>query len=294
LLLMSHARRSVTLLSLVALSNALLVQPLQLQPHGVLQRHAGARTADVCMMGRKFENNKLKMAKTALAYAKKASYIGKKVVVAVKAGGDDPTSNLQLAKVLSEANSLNVPKDVIARNIKKAMDPVTADYKELTYEAYGVGGVGMIINCLSDNNNRATADVAMIVKKGGCNMASSGSVIFNFARKGRLTLTKELDEDTLLELAIEGGVEGDVTLEEPDPDGRNDGEEVKCVVLTESGELGVVQSALQEAGYDCSGELVHVPTTLIECSEEDSEINYAAIDKLEELDDVTNVEHNMA
>ncbi|KAL3893635.1 MAG: hypothetical protein SGPRY_014094, partial [Prymnesium sp.] len=217
-------------------------------------------------MGRKFENNKLKMAKTALAYAKKvlptwqtsASYIGKKVVVAVKAGGDDPSSNLQLAKVLSEANSLNVPKDVIQRNIKKAMDPVTADYKELTYEAYGIGGVGMIINCLSDNNNRATADVNMIVKKAGCTIASSGeqepsrvgffsqheelrSVIFNFARKGRLALFKEIDEDTLLELCIEADVDGDVSIEEPDPDGRNDEETVKCVVLTEPNELGAVQ-----------------------------------------------------
>lgn len=234
-------------------------------------------------------------------------------------------------KVLSEANSLNVPKDVIQRNIKKAMDPVTADYKELTYEAYGtyksagrrvcdlrahevlcprpwraccagVGGVGMIINCLSDNNNRATADVNMIVKKAGCTIASSGeqgpsrggsfsqheelrdqrhctskrlynhnltwrtvagSVIFNFARKGRLTLFKEIDEDTLLELCIEADVDGDVSIEvyftqmiphiyfinqripcllqEPDPDGRNDEETVKCVVLTEPNELGAVQ-----------------------------------------------------
>jgi len=245
-------------------------------------------------MGRKFENNKLKMAKTALAYAKKASYIGKKVVVAVKAGGDDPSSNLQLAKVLTEANSLNVPKDVIARNIKKAMDPVTADYKELTYEAYGVGGVGMIINCLSDNNNRATADVNMIVKKGGCTVASSGSVIFNFARKGRLALLKEIDEEALIDIAIEGGLDGDVELQEPDPDGRGDAEEVKCVVVTDAAELGAMQGALQDAGYECSGMLVHVPNALIECSEADAEINYAAIDKLEELDDVTNVEHNMA
>ena len=119
---------------LLAICDALLVQPLQ--PQRVAPRTA-QRAGDACMMGRKFENNKLKMAKTALAYAKKASYVGKKVVVAVKAGGDDPSTNLQLAKVLSEANSMNVPKDVIARNIKKAMDPVTADYKELTYEAYG-------------------------------------------------------------------------------------------------------------------------------------------------------------
>eukprot|EP00966_Prymnesium_polylepis_P124376 2876365-Prymnesium_polylepis.1 len=81
---------------LLAVCNALLVQPLQ-QPPRVAPRTA-PRAGDARMMGRKFENNKLKMAKTALAYAKKASYIGKKVVVAVKAGGDDPSTNLQLAK----------------------------------------------------------------------------------------------------------------------------------------------------------------------------------------------------
>ena len=73
-----------------------------------------ARSQQIVMMGRKFENNKMKMAKTALAYAKKASYIGKQVVIAVKSGGDDPDSNLQLAAVMREANALNVPKDVRA------------------------------------------------------------------------------------------------------------------------------------------------------------------------------------
>lgn len=245
-------------------------------------------------MGRKFENNKLKMAKTALAYAKKASYIGKKVVIAVKASGDDPTSNLALAAVLREANSMNVPKDVVERNIKKAMDPVTADYKELTYEAYGFGGVGLIINCLSDNNNRATADVNMIVNKAGCKAASTGSVAFNFVRKGRLTVKSEISEDELLELAIEAGCEGDVSIEEPDQDGRNDPEDTKCVVLTEATELGAVQAAMADAGFDVSGMLVNVPMATVECSTEDEEANFAAIDRLEELDDVTNVEHNMA
>jgi len=69
-----------------------------------------------------------------------------------------------------------------------------------------------------------------------------GSVIFNFSRKGRLALLKEIDEETLLELAIEAGVDGDVSIEEPDPDGRNDGEEVKSIVLTEASELGAVQA----------------------------------------------------
>ena len=105
-----------------------------------------------------------------------ASYIGKKVVIAVKAGGDDPDVNAALAAAMREANALNVPKDVIERNVKKAMDPTTAAAKELTYEAYGVGGVGLIINVLSDNTNRANADVNMIVNKNGCKIASSGSV----------------------------------------------------------------------------------------------------------------------
>ena len=132
------------------------------------------------------------MAKTNAAYSKKAAFIGKKVVIAVKSGGDDPSTNLALAAIMREANALNVPKDVIDRNIKKAMDPVTADYKEMTYEAYGAGGVGLIINCLSDNSNRVTADVTSTVNKAGLKMASSGSVLFNFNRKGRLALQKEL------------------------------------------------------------------------------------------------------
>ena len=253
-----------------------------------------AAAANVVMMGRKFENNKLKMAKTALAYAKKASYIGKKVVVAVKAGGDDPSINRALAQVLAEANALNVPKDVVNKNIKRAMDTDTADFKELTYEAYGHGGVGLIINCLSDNNNRAVEQVNTAIKKENCKVAASGSVAFNFARKGRLALRSKLDEEQLLELAIEAGCEGDVTIEAPDPDGRNDDENVQSVVLTEPTELGLVQGALQEAGLECSGLLVNVPLTFAECSDEDEELNYKLIDRLDELDDVSFVEHNMA
>merc|ERR1719476_408367 len=111
------------------------------------------------MMGRKFENNKLKMAKTALAYAKKASYIGRKVVQAVKAGGDDPSINRALAAVMAEANALNVPKTVVETNVKRAMDKDTSDYKEYVYEAYGHGGVGFIVTCLSDNAKRSVEHV---------------------------------------------------------------------------------------------------------------------------------------
>ena len=250
--------------------------------------------ASTIIMGRKFENNKLKMAKTALAYAKKASYIGKKVVIAVKSGGDDPSINRQLAAVMSEANALNVPKDVVQKNIKRAMDTDTANYDELTYEAYGHGGVGLIINVLSDNKNRAVEMVSTAVKKENGKVAASGSVLFNFERKGRLAINTELDEEALLELAIEAECDGDVQLEGPDVDGRGDAEEVACVALTEATELGKMQAALQAAEYACSGALVYVPMTTVECSEEDEELNYKLIDRLEEIDDVASVEHNMA
>jgi len=245
-------------------------------------------------MSRKFENAKQKMAKTQAAYAKKAAYIGKQVVIAVKAGGADPDVNRALASVIREANALDVGKDVVERNVKRALEPDTSDYKELTYEAYGFGGVGFIINVLSDNNNRATADVNNAVNKAGCKPASPGSVSFNFEKKGRLCLNTEIDEDELLEIAIEAGCEGDVSLEAPDPDGRNDPESVKCVILTQATELGAVQAGLQAKGIECSGSLVHVPMATVEVGEQDEEANFKCIDRLEELDDVTSVEHNMA
>jgi len=273
---------------------AAALQPQQLARPVGLDNAATAWRAPPVVMGRKFENNKLKMAKTALAYAKKASMIGKKVVMAVKAGGDDPAINRQLAAVMREANSLDVGKDVVDRNIKRALDSSTADFKELTYEAYGFGGVGLIINVLTDNNNRANSEVGTVVKKAGCKIASSGSVAFNFERKGRLAVNSELDEEELLDLAIEAGCEGDVALEAPDPEGRGDDAKVKAVVITEPTELGMLQEALQGAGNECSGALIQVPMATVDCGEEDEEMNFNVIDKLEELDDVATVEHNMA
>jgi len=250
------------------------------------------------MMGRKFENNKLKMAKTALAYAKKASYIGKKVVQAVKAGGSDPTINRQLAAVMNEANALNVPKDVVKKNVQRAEDPDTSDYKELVYEAYAHGGVGLIITCLSDNNNRAAEMVQTACKREACKTAAQGSVAFKFAKVGRLSLRKPIDEDELLELAIEAGCDGDVSIEPAEDDGDGDGGGggggVACVVQTDPGEVGVLQAALQAAGYEVSSELAMVPLATVECSAEDVERNYQAIDRLEEIDDVASVAHNMA
>ena len=148
--------------------------------------------------------------------------------MAVKAGGDDPSINRQLAAVMSEGERIHelaaapsfacvLPhlhecpfahgavhrgsqcaqraKGRDHENIKRATDTNTANYDELTYEAYGHGGVGIIINCLSDNKNRAVEMVNTAIKKENCKIAASGSVAFNFERKGRLTINKELSED---------------------------------------------------------------------------------------------------
>ena len=182
------------------------------------RRHSAKR---VVMMGRKFENNKVKMAKTAAANAKKSSYIGKKIKVAVKAGGPDPDANRALGLIIKEAQALNVKRDIVDRNIKAASsDKDGADFKELTYELYGHGGVGFVINALSDNSNRAYTDVGTVAKKANLKLAESGSVLHNFEKKGRLAVNSALDEDDLIELALENDVD-DVEAGEPDPeDGR--------------------------------------------------------------------------
>ena len=256
---------------------------------------ARAAPATVTMMGRKFENNKLKMAKTAAAYTKKASLIGKKIKVAVRAGGPDPDSNRALGLIIKEAQALNVKREIVDRNIKAASEGKDgADFKELTYELYLHGGAGVVINALSDNNNRAFSDVGTVVKKANLKLAESGSVLHNFLKKGRITVNADLDEDAAIELALEADVD-EVEVVAPDADMRSDGEEVKSVVLVEPGDLGAMQSALSDAGYACVGNLVHEPIagTLVECGEDDLEKNLLVLDKLAEVDDVDTVEHNI-
>mmetsp|Transcript_6127 Transcript_6127/g.18864 ORF Transcript_6127/g.18864 Transcript_6127/m.18864 type:complete len:324 (+) Transcript_6127:76-1047(+) len=312
----------------------LLGASVALVPRSTLPRLRARRqrAAATTMMGRKFENNKVKMAKTAAAYTKKASYIGKKIKVAVKAGGPDPDSNRALGLVIKEAQALNVKREIADRNIKAASsDKDSADFKELTYELYGHGGVGFVINALSDNNNRAFTDVGTgagtkpremrslgaprgaglvpnipsafeadaarvgtVVKKAALKLAETGSVVHNFEKKGRITINAALDEDDLIELALENDVD-DVEAAAPDQDTRDDGEEVKTVVFVPPNDLGAMQAALQGAGHDCVANLVHepIPGTLVKCSEEDLEKNLRVLDKMVEVEDVDTVEHNI-
>lgn len=128
----------------------------------------------------------------------------KKIIMACKAGGSDMASNRQLVSVISEAKAANVPNDVINRNVDKAASADTADFKESTFEYYGHGGVGLIVNAVTDNGNRAANDVHLVAKKNELKSGSGGSVTFNFDKKARIDVKgKVLQEDTLLEMCME-------------------------------------------------------------------------------------------
>jgi transcriptional/translational regulatory protein YebC/TACO1 len=128
--------------------------------------------------------------------------------MAVKAGGGtDPDKNRQLGQVIAEAKINNVPRDVITRNIEKGNAAATVDFKKSIFEFYGYGGVGLIVHVLTDNDNRAASDVALVAKKNALKGAATNSVNFKFDTKARLSLQTSIDEDSLMELCLENGID---------------------------------------------------------------------------------------
>ena len=196
-------------------------------------------------------------------------------------GGADPVANTQLARVLADAARLSVPKDLVDRNIKRATDGSQADFMELTYEAYGAGGVGIVIEVLSDNVNRAAADTKAAINKNGGKVAEPGSVLFNFERKGVISVDCAADkEDEVFEIAAENG--GDDIV--PREDGGEGFE-----VITEVAGFMQCQSALADAGFAINPDetaLKMIPLAPVDVDDEAAEANEALVEKLLELDDV--------
>lgn len=194
-------------------------------------------------------------------------------------------SNVKLAAIMKQAQSANVPKDIIKRNIEKGSSG-TSNYEEFVYEAYGAGGVGFVIECMTDNPVAAQRDVKQALKKGNGKWAESGSVAFNFNKRGVLRVPCEIaNEDHVVEVAIEAGAE-DVLQED---------EYFK--VLTELEDFHSVQSALYETKIPIEGDrsgFEMVPNVLIEVGTEDAEINEDIYHRLLEVDDVDAVYSTMS
>lgn len=206
----------------------------------------------------------------------------------VKSGGPSENSNAALAQVLQLAKLFNIPKDLIDRNIKKAQDKSQADYTEMTYEAYGLGGVGIVMDILTDNINRASSQVRAAVTKAGGKMADPGSVMFNFKRCGCVVLSGG-SEDDVFAAATEAGAD-DIQPREGDQPG--------WLVLSEVPAYSAVCSALRAAGLpvvDDESGLRMVPQVRVDVPDDEAfEKNLSLVDTLLELDDVDAVVINQS
>lgn len=211
------------------------------------------------------------------------SRIMKEIISAVKQGGPDIKSNSKLRIAVQKAKDANLPNDNVERNIKKASSSDTQDYTSMTYELYGYGGVGMIVDIMTDNKNRISADIQIATKKCGGTIATPGAVAYNFDRKGLLRVPKAAaKEDDLFILATENGADDFVVEDET------------YLITTPVEAFLKVKEAIEATGIKCEeAELAMFPKTWVEVNDEDADSNIALIEWLENLDDVDAVYHNM-
>jgi YebC/PmpR family DNA-binding regulatory protein len=212
----------------------------------------------------------------------------KNIEVAARTGGADPAGNPTLYDAIQKAKKSSVPNDNIERAVKRGagLEAGGADYQTIMYEGYAPGGVALLIECLTDNRNRAAGDVRTAMTRNGGSMADAGSVSYLFTRKGIVIVPHEqaggqIEEDDVLAAVLEAGVE-DVT---------NLGEsfEVSC----EPADLVAVRSALQAAGLDYeSAEVTFVPSVTVEVDEAGADRIFRLIEALEDSDDVQSVVGN--
>ncbi len=238
----------------------------------------------------KFANIKHKKEKNDAAKGKVFTMLGREIQVAVKAGGPDPAVNGKLRDVIAKCKSNNMPNDTIERGIKKAAGDAAGneegvEYEVVTYEGYGPCGVAVIVEALTDNRNRAAANVRNAFSKGGGNMGTNGCVSFMFDEKGLIVIDKEeveMDEEELMMVALDAGAE-DFAAEEDSYE-----------VTTLPDDFSAVREALEAAGIPmASAEITMIPQTYTELkSDDDVKKMTKLLDMLEDDDDVQNVYHN--
>ena len=205
----------------------------------------------------------------------------KNIEVAARTGGGDPDGNPTLYDAIQKAKKSSVPNDNIDRAVKRGSgaDAGGAEYQTITYEGYGPNGVAVLIECLTDNRNRAASDVRVAMTRNGGSMADPGSVSYLFNRKGVVIVPKgELSEDDVLAAVLDAGAEEVNDLGE------------SFEVISEATDLVAVRTALQDAGIDYdSAESSFVPSVQVELDEEGAKKIFKLIDALEDSDDVQNV-----
>ncbi|WP_166871778.1 MULTISPECIES: YebC/PmpR family DNA-binding transcriptional regulator [unclassified Salinibacterium] len=214
--------------------------------------------------------------------AKSFAKLIKNIEVAAKMGGADLSGNPTLVDAIQKAKKTSVPNDNIDRAVKRGagLSGESVDYQTIIYEGYAQGGVAMLIECLTDNKNRAAAEVRTAMTRGGGNMADPGSVAYNFNRKGVISVTKTdgLTEDDILMAVLDAGAEEVID--------RGAGFEI----ITDPSDLVAARTALQDAGIDYdSADAEFVPNLHVDIDAETARKVFKLIDGLEDSDDVQNV-----
>ncbi len=233
----------------------------------------------------KWHNIQAKKGKADAARGKVFTKLGRELLIAVKQGGPDPAGNSKLKDVIAKCKAANMPNDTINSAIKRASGAGNNEnYEEITYEGYGPNGVAIIVNATTDNRNRTAADVRHVFDKAGGSLGTTGCVSYMFNRKGVIIIEKEnlnLSEDELMLLTLDCGAE-DFSAEEE-----------YYEVTTSPDDFGTVSEKLQENGLTfIEASVQMVPTTYVDLDEKGCEKMERLLERLDELDDVSEVFHN--
>jgi len=207
----------------------------------------------------------------------------KEITVATRLGGKDPDSNARLRTAMATAKAENMPKDNIERAIKKGTGELEgSNYEEAAYEGYGPGGVAVLVEVLTDNKNRAVADVRYLFERYGGGLGEAGCVAWMFSQKGLIVFRKDqIDEERLFELALEAGAE-DIKEDEKEFD-----------VITEPSSFEQVRTAIENAGLNyILAELTMVPKTTVNLDGKNAQQMLTLMELLEDNDDVNHVYAN--
>ncbi|MBF0273429.1 MAG: YebC/PmpR family DNA-binding transcriptional regulator [Magnetococcales bacterium] len=230
----------------------------------------------------KWANIKIRKGAQDVKRGKAFTKLIREITTAARIGGAEPSFNPRLRAAILAARAQNLPKDTMDKAIKRGAGAEEGtDFKEVRFEGYGASGVAIIVDTLTDNNNRTVADVRHIFNKYGGNMGSSGCVSYLFDKKGQI-LFQDADEEKLMEAALEAGAEDMIA---------NNGE---CEVLTAPEDFETVRDALAAAGFSnpVSAEVTLRPQNTITLDEKGATSLLKLLDMLEDNDDVQKVYAN--
>lgn len=226
----------------------------------------------------KWSTIKHKKAATDAKRGKLFTRIAKEITISARSGGGDPETNNSLRLIVSKAKAANMTKDLIERSIKRGTGEIAGgELTEMIYEVYAPHGVGLLIETITDNRRRAIAEIRHSVGKYGGTMADSGSVAWQFTRKGYIGITEEVDEDEIFLIAADAGADdiefGEITE-----------------IFVDLADFQSVQLALEEADISMDeANLIYDPNSPLELPEDQALKVMNLIEKIEDLDDVQNV-----